>query len=72
MAKGGRIKPRPKRLVSPAPRKPGRFQPKPKKPPKVLPPRRPRGTAPRLPSMKDLTPEQRKKVLQLIRGMRKK
>ena len=42
-----------------------------KRKPKMLPPKRPRGTAPRLPSMKDLTPEQRKKVLQLIRGMRR-
>ena len=43
-----------------------------KRKPKMLPPKRPRGTAPRLPSMKDLTPEQRKKVLQLIKGMRRK
>ena len=80
-------KPRPKPGDRPPPRLKPKPRPKPgdrtpqailrrigkgKRKPKMLPPKRPRGTAPRLPSMKDLAPEQRKKLLQLIKGMRRK
>ena len=43
-----------------------------KRKPKMLPPRRPRGTAPKLPSIKNLSPAQKKRLLQMIKGTRKK
>ena len=86
--KKGKIQPRPpKRVPKPGdrqlqprpPKRPspgGQFQPKPRPKPgdrMVLPPRPRKNPSPRLPrAIKELTPEQRKKLLRLMKQKRRK
>jgi len=70
---GGRFQPKPPKRPSPG----GRFQPKPR--PKldldkmILPPRPRKKPSPRLPrGMKDLTPEQKRRIMQLVKKGRRK
>ena len=69
-ATGGRVKPRPPKRPNPG----GRFQPKPRPGDRmVLPPRPRKNPTPKLPkAIMELTPEQRRRIMQLVKKGRRK
>ena len=86
-ATGGRVKPRPPKRPKPGDRRPkplprppkrpspgGRFQPKPRPGDRmVLPPRPRKNPTPKLPkAIMELTPEQRRRIMQLVKKGRRK